>query len=768
MRFLEQQQQMDSGLRRNGSAGSDLRGNGLMSPKLSGDGLSGLASGGMSRRSFLKSASALAAAPAALTVGLNAVGELAAAAGPGELATDFVRVTPDNRVVVVVKHFEAGQGPATGLATLVAEEMSADWRQVDAEYAPADNARYANLFFQLQGTGGSTAMANSFMQYRKAGAVAVAKLRAAAAKEWGTDFDSVDAGNGVLTSGNNRATFGDMAGAAAKLSDPLEAVEPDLKSPDKFTLIGRDMLPRKDLSGKTDGSAMFAMDFRPDNALHVVVLRSPKFGGKLKSFDDSAARDVRGFVGAKAIPQGVAVYADNTWAAIKARRLVKAEWDFANAETRSTSQIMSAYRAALDSPGPTLVNNGDADAALANAAKTAEAEFEFPFLAHAPMEPLNCVIEKRGDAVTMWDGCQFPGTQQAALGGVLGVPPENVKVVTLLAGGTFGRRATPTNDYQMEAAFALKESPRPARPVKLLWTREDDIRGGYYRPMFYHRARVGVDADGRLVAWRHELAGKSILIGTPFEAFAVKDGVDPTVAEGISKMEYAPPNLRVDIRNVQDSAATVLWWRSVEHTHTAFAKEVMVDMAAELAGTDPVEFRLKHLDDHPRHAGVLRKVAEMSGWGKPLPAGRFRGVAVHESFRSFAAQVAEISLSSDGAVKMEKVWCAVDCGVAVNPDVIRAQMESGIGYGLGAAMRNEVTLASGGEVEQSNFPDYVPLRMRDMPEVEVAIVPSSEPPTGVGEPGTPPIAPALSNAIHAATGKRVTKMPFTNHGVNFA
>jgi len=722
----------------------------------------------VSRRDFLKTAATVAAGTAALSVGLDSAGNIAAAAADGGLVTDFVRVYSDNRVVVVIKHFEAGQGPTIGLATLAAEEMHADWAQVETVFAPADNERYANLAWGLQGTGGSSAMANSFMQYRNAGALALARLRAAAAKEWGVAEKDIRAANGALSHGKRRATFGEMAAAAAaQLPGLPEGAEPELKQPADFALIGRDRLQRKDMAGKTDGSTVFAMDFRPPNALFAVVARAPKFGGALKSFDDSAARKVRGCAGAKAIPAGVAVYGETPWAAIKGRRALRAEWDFSQAETRSSKQMFADYWRSLEQPGLPARADGDADAALGKAAQTVAADFEFPFLAHAPMEPLNCVIQFRDGKVTLWDGCQIPGAVQGAVAGVFGVEPQQVDIVSLFAGGTFGRRATPTNDYQMEAAHALKASPDASRPLRLFWTREDDIRGGFYRPMYVHRVRAGIDADGRMLAWRQDLAGKPILIGTAFEAF-VKDGVDPSSVEGAATLPYAVPNLRVEVRNLQDSPVPVLWWRSVGHTHTAYSTEIVTDMLAQKAGADPVEFRLSHLQDHPRHAGVLRRVAAMSGWGKPAPAGRFRGVAVHESFNSYVAQVAEISLTGAGAVKVEKVWCAVDCGVAVNPDVIRAQMESCIGYGLGAAMRNQVTLKEGGEVEQSNFPDYMPLRMRDMPAVEVGIVQSDEPPTGVGEPGLPPVAPALANAIFAATGKRVTSLPLAAHGVKFA
>lgn len=727
-----------------------------------------LAPRGISRRRFLQGGAAAVAAP--LTVGIDALGRVASAADAGDgLVSDFVRVTADDRVVVVVKHFEAGQGPATGLATLVAEELEADWDRVGVVFAPADNSRYANLAFGVQGTGGSTAIANSFIQYREAGAVALARLKAAAAAEWGTDPGSVTARDGELRSGSRRARFGEMAAAAGRVAAPVE--KPALKSPADFSLIGRDgegRLPRKDLGGKTTGEAVFAMDRRPANVLRAVVARPPRFGGRLVSFDDSGARGIRGYVGARSLPTGgVAVYGESVWAAVKARRALRAEWDDTQAETRSSARMFADYREALDSPGLVARADGDADGALAGAATTVAADFEFPFLAHAPMEPLNCVMEFRDGRVTVWDGAQFPGAAQGVVASVFGVPPESVAIETLYAGGTFGRRATPTADYQLEAAHALLASPAPGRPLQTVWTREDDIRGGYYRPMYVHRARAAIGPGGDMLAWRHDLAGKSILIGTPFEAY-VQDGVDSSSVEGLSDLPYSVPNLRVEVRNMQESPVPVLWWRSVGHTHTAFAGEVVVDMLAEAAGEDPVDYRLRHLGGAPRHAGVLRAVADAADWAGGAPAGRFRGVALHKSFGSYVAQVVEVSRTGDGAIRVEKVWCAIDCGIAVNPDVVRAQVESGVGYGLGAAMRNRVTLGEGGEVVESNFPDYEPLRMRDMPEVETVIVKSSEAPTGVGEPGVPPVAPALAEAIHQATGERVTRLPFSRNGVRFA
>lgn len=716
------------------------------------------------RRDFLKGSVALPLAASAA----SAAATSAAAAGnlldDPAIESDFVLVTQGDRVIVVVKHFEAGQGAATGLATLVAEEMNADWNKVEVRFAPADNSRYANLAFGVQGTGGSTAVANSFAQYRKAGAEMRARLVAAAAQQWGVSAQEVAVENGVLSAAGQRATFGEMVAAAQAMPPPAQ--EAVLKKPAQFSHIGKADLPRKDLAGKVNGSAVFAMDKLPDNALFVVVLRAPKFGAVLQSFDESAAAAVHGYVGARRIGNAVAVYAETLWGAVKARGAIQAAWDFAEAETRSSAQMLADYRAAIAEQGIVATDTGNAAAALQQAARTVEAEFVFPFLAHAPMEPLNCVMQREGDGVTVWDGCQMPGLVQGAVAAVLNLAPEKVNIITTYAGGTFGRRATPAADYQTEAAMALAASPQPQRAVKVVWTREDDIQGGYYRPMYVHAAKAGLDADGNIAVWRHRLAGKSLLIGTPFEGFAVNEqGLDGSSVGGIADLSYAVPNFYVDVRNMQ-TPVTVLWWRSVEHTHTAYAAEVMMDMLAEAAGEDAVAFRLRHLQEKPRHMGVLRAVAQAAGWGKPLPAGQFRGVAVHESFGSFVAEVVQIRMVGD-AVKVEKVFCAVDCGIAVNPDIVRAQMESGVGYALGAVMRNQITFGEGGVVEQTNFPNYEPLRMKDMPAVETVIVPSQEPPTGVGEPGVPPLGPALANALYAATGKRHTKLPLTADGVRF-
>ena len=696
-------------------------------------------------------------------------GSFAAAADASAKFNPFVRIAPDGAVHVVIKHFEMGQGTTTGLATLVAEELDADWETLAVDLAPGNSDLYANLFFGSQGTGGSTAIANSYMQYRQAGAAARAVLVEAAANEWGVAPEEVSIEKGVLKAGSRTAHFGEMIAKAATLTPPEE---PRVKDASEFRLIGMDGLARKDSYGKTTGETTFAIDVRVPGMVTAVILRSPRFGGKLLSFDAKGAADIPGFIDAKALPTGagVAIFAKNTWAAIRARDAVTAEWDFSAAENRSTSDLIAYHQELLAGP-PTYQARagGDLEAtgqAIDAADKIVEAEFLFPYLAHAPMEPLNCVIEPTENGVRFHDGCQFPGITQPVIAQVLGLDVANVEVTTVYAGGSFGRRATPLADYQTEAALAFDLLGRET-PVHLVWTREDDIRGGYYRPMAAHRARIGLK-DGRIVGWDHRVATKSILKGGPFESVLVHDGVDEVSVEGIRDTHYAIPGLSVGLTDVE-SPVTVLWWRSVGHTHTAYAMESLVDMVASAAGQDPVAFRLSLLDggnkDQQRLAGVLSLVAEKADWGN-APEGRFQGVAVHKSFNSYVAEVAEISVT-DGAIKVEKVTCAVDCGVAVNPDVIRAQMEGGIGYGLGAIMRNQITLTDG-EVDQSNFPDYEPLRISDMPVIEVHIVASTEAPTGVGEPGVPPIGPALANAIHAATGMRVTSLPLSENGIEFA
>lgn len=719
-----------------------------------------------SRRGFLKGA---AAATAVLAVGYTPKGALAAAHAESTLMNPFVKIGADGSVTAIVKHFEKGQGPATGLTTLIAEELGVSMEQIGYEFAPSNPQVYNNLLFgQFQGTGGSTAMANSYMQYRQAGAAARELLIEAAAKSWGVPASDLGIEDGVISGAGNSAPLGDFVAAASELTAPEE---PRLKDPSEFKLIGNASVKRKDTHLKVDGSGTFAMDLHLDNQMVVVIARSPRMGGTVSGFDDSAAKDVKGFIQAMTLPNkaGVAVYADTTWAAMQARDAISVDWDFSAAESRSSDQIREELMGAVNSDAEYHVSGltaAEAATTLEGAAQVLEETFYFPMLAHAPMEPLTCTIEATADGgVIMHDGAQMPTGPHMAMSQILGLPMEKIQINTLLAGGSFGRRATPDADYQVEAALAFALTDR-SRPVKLVWTREDDMTGGYYRPAFAHKVRVGLDVDGNIVGWDHRVAGQSIIKGTAFEQAFVHNGVDHSSVEGVGDSPYQIPGQSVGLTDIA-KATTVLWWRSVGHTHTAYVMESMMDVAANAAGRDPVEFRLAYLTgskDAERKAGVLKLAAEKGNWGS-APEGRTQGIAVHKSFGSFVAEVVEIS-KTDGAVKVEKVTCAVDCGIAVNPDVVVAQMEGGIGYGLGHVMRDEITLTDG-EVDQWNFPDYEPLRMRDIAAIEVHIVPSAEAPTGVGEPGTPPSAPALANAI-AVQGPRITALPMNQNGVDFA
>lgn len=727
----------------------------------------------MNRRGFLKTA---AVVTGSMMVGFNASGVLATTTGSAAAESvgfnPFVKIAPDGTVTVVVKHFEMGQGTTTGLTTLVAEELDVPWDKVEVEFAPA-HENYKNLAFGGQGTGGSTAIANSFMQYRQAGAAARDMLVRAAAAEWDVDAADVMLKEGELSSaGNKKASIADFIAAASKLEP---AAEPALKDAANFNLIGKNKLPRKDSVAKTTGTATFAMDVKVPNMLYVTILRTPKFGGTLKSFDSGEAALVNGFVDAKALPDnsGVAVYAESTWASIKARRAIKAEWDDAAADARGSAEMLAEYSDKLSAdPQYDAIGKGnlaEVEMAAKSAGKSVSADFHFPLLAHAPMEPLNCVIEPtEGGGVRLHDGCQFHMITHPTLAAITQVPPEKVEIVTYYAGGSFGRRANATSDYHSQAAMAYALMGGE-KAIKLVWTREDDLAGGYYRPMSAQRAHIGIGDDGKISAWAHRTVAQSIFKGGPMEGMAVHNGVDHFSVEGIVDTPYQLP-MALGLTDYE-SPMTVLWWRSVGHSQSGYTMEVLMDMAAEAAGQDPVEFRLAHLDEsdenQARFAGVLKLVAEKAGWDGKQAKGKGRGIAVHKSFNSYVAEIMDVSVNADGAISLDKITCAVDCGVAVNPDVVRAQMEGGIGYGLGAIMRNEITLKDG-VVEQGNFPQYKPLRITDMPEVEVHIVQSDKAPTGVGEPGLPPAGPALANAIYAATGKRITKLPMESHGVTFA
>ena len=717
------------------------------------------------RRGFLKGGAGLALAIVAPTVALAEVGgpgHAGSAMVDGEFSPNaFLRIGTDGTVTVVSKHLEMGQGVYTGLATLVAEELDADWSRVTVEGAPADAKRYSNLFWKAQGTGGSTAIANSYEQMRRAGATARAMLVSAAAQQWKVPASQITVKNGVVShaASGRKAGFGELAEAAAQLPVPANV---KLKNPKDFTLIGRSA-PRVDSVAKTTGRATFTQDVKLPGMLVAVVAHPPRFGGRVKSVDDKAARAVKGVSDVVVIPNGVAVLAADYWTAKKGRDALKVEWDESQAYRGSSDAIVADYRERAKTPGLNARNDGNAEAALAKAGKVIEAEYVFPYLAHASMEPLNCVIKLENGQCEVWNGEQLHTVDQFSLAKTLGIEADRVKLNMVYAGGSFGRRANPQSDYLLETAQIVKAINGRA-PVKLVWSREDDMRGGFYRPIYLHRVRAALDAKGMPVAWQQRIVGQSIIAGSPFEPMLVKDGVDITSVEGASTLPYAIPNLNVDLHTTNaDVKVPVQWWRSVGSTHTAYATELFIDELAQSAGKDPVAYRMALLKKHPRHAGVLKLAADKAGWNKPLApaadgAKRGRGVAVHESFNSFVAEVVEVTVQKDGSFKVDRVVCAVDCGVVVNPDVVKAQMEGGIGYALAAALTGSITLKDG-VVEQSNFNDYPVLRINEMPKVEVHIVKSAAAPTGVGEPGVPPLAPALASALRAATGKVIHTLP---------
>ena len=712
----------------------------------------------LSRRGFLQGA-------AGLTLGLALPG-VGLAARPGAAAasfepTPFLRIGADNTVTVISKHLEMGQGTYTGLATIVAEELDAAWAQVKVEGAPADARRYKNLAFGAQGTGGSTAMANSWGQMRETGATARAMLVSAAAKRWQVPAAEITVAEGVLrhAASGRQATFGELAEAASREAVPTTIT---LKDPKDFRLIGR-RAPRKDSAAKTDGSAQFTQDVHLPGMLVAVVAHAPRFGGQVKAFDASRAKAVKGVVDVVAIPGGVAVLARDTWSARKGRDALGVEWDDSAAFKLGSDEILARYRELAARPGLVARSDGDTAGAFAGAARVVSASYDFPYLAHAAMEPMNCVVQRTDDGLEVWNGEQFQTVDQATLAAMFGLPPEKVKINMLYAGGSFGRRACTQSDYLREAAAIVKASGTRA-PVKLVWMREDDMKAGYYRPLFHHRIEAALDADGSIRGWRHRLVGQSIIAGSAFEPAMVKNGIDAVSVEGAANLPYAIPNLQVELHTPTDIKVPVLWWRSVGSTHTAYSTETFLDRLAAESKQDPVALRLKLLGKHPRHTAVLRLAAEKAGWGQPLAAGkpgerRGRGVAVHESFHSFVAQVAEVTVQADGSVKVDRIVSAVDCGLAINPDNVRAQVEGSVGFALSAALHGEITLKDG-VVEQGNFGDYAPIRIDEMPKVEVHIVQSAENPTGIGEPGVPPVAPAVANAIAAATGRWLTRLPF--------
>jgi len=714
---------------------------------------------GLARRDFLKVG---AAAGGGLVLGFHLPfgGEgVARAAGKPFAPNAFIRIGADDLVTVVVGKAEMGQGVFTALPMLIAEDLEADWTKVRVESAPVDPA-YNHPAFGMQMTGGSTSVWSSWEQMRKAGATAKAMLIAAAAATWKVDPSTLRAEKGFVIhdASSRRLSFGALAETAATLTPPKDVVLKDAKD---FKIVGKPTR-RLDTPEKVNGKAQFGLDVTVPGMLVALIQRPPVFGGKALKVDDTKTKAVPGVIAIGQPSFGVVVVAKGFWAAKKGRDALQVQWDDGPNAALSTDALREEFRALAKTPGVVAKKEGDAAAALAGAATKLEAEYEVPYLAHAMMEPLNCVVDLRPDSCELWTGTQFQTMDRAAAAEVAGLKPEQVQIHTTFLGGGFGRRATPRSDFIREAVEIAKVVKAP---VKVMSTREDDIKGGFYRPMWHDRIAAGLDAGGKPVAWTHTIVGQSILAGTPFESM-VKGGIDDASVEGAADLAYAVPNLYVDLHSPRPGVP-VLWWRSVGHSHTAFVVESFIDELAHAAGKDPFEYRRALLGSQPRHRGVLELAAAKAGWGKPLPAGRARGIAVHASFGSFVAQVAEVSMSPRGQVKVHRVVAAVDCGQYVNPDTIAAQIEGGVAFGLSAALHGQITL-KGGRVVQSNFHDYEVLRLNEMPEVEVHIQPSGEKPGGVGEPGVPPVAPAVANAIFALTGSRVRRLPIRPEDVKKA
>jgi isoquinoline 1-oxidoreductase beta subunit len=707
----------------------------------------------MKRREFLKAGAALGGG---LLISLY-VPEFVPAAHAADSAAKpvalnaFVRIGTDESVTVISNHSEMGQGIYTSLPMLLNEELEADWTRVRVESSPVD-AVYNHTVFGLMMTGGSTTTNSEYDRFRKMGAMARIMLIAAAAQSWNVDPQTCHAEKGYVihTSTGRRASYGSFAEAASKIAPPKDI---PLKDPKDFTLVGQPT-HRLDTPSKTNGTAQFGLDVYIPGMMTAVVARAPVFGGKVVSFNADNAKAIPGVVNVVQVPSGVAVIAKGFWPAKLGREKLEITWDEGPGAAISTVAMRENFSALSKTPGLTARKVGDPAAALAGAAKTITAEYEVPYLAHCMMEPLNTVVDLHEDRCEIWTGTQFQTGDRAAAAKVAGLKPEQVTLHTTLLGGGFGRRANPSCDFVTEAT----EVAKAARvPVKVVWTREDDIRGGWYRPMWYDHFAAGLDASGNPVAWTHTIVGQSIMTGTMFEAYGVKNGIDSASVEGAADILYGIPNLQVELHTPKNEVP-VQWWRSVGHSHTGFSVEAFLDEVAHAGGKDPYQLRRTLLAGQPRMLAVLDLAAQKANWDSALPAGRARGIATHFSFDSYVAQVAEVSVEKNGTVHVHRVVAAVDCGQTVNPDTVKAQLEGGIIFGLTAALKTEITLDKG-RVQQRNFNDYPMLRMFESPAIEVFIVPSTEHPTGVGEPGVPPVAPAVTNAIFAATGKRVRRLP---------
>ena len=674
----------------------------------------------------------------------------------------FVHLRPDGKIVIQVNRLEFGQGVQTSLPMILAEEMDADWSQVVAELAPAADV-YKDPMFDIQMVGGSGSIAHSFQQYRELGAKTRAMIVAAAADQWKvTPAQCRTEASVVYGPAGQSARYAELAAAAARKPVPKTV---QLKNPSQFRLVGK-RVRRLDSRPKCDGSLKFGLDLDLPGMKVAVIARPPIFGAKVKRFDDSEARSLEGVREVFEIPvnrggTGVAVVADKFWPAKQARDRLKVEWDLTSVEAPDTSKLMAQYSQLVRTAGNVALNRGDENAMTQiSSANRITAEFSFPFLAHTPMEPLNTTVRFDGTAAEVWAGSQFQTVDQMAVAEVLGLKPEQVTFHTEMAGGGFGRRAVIDSHVQREAAIIAKRLR--GTPVKLIWTREDDVQGGYYRPMHMHRVEIGVGPNGLPFAWKHVIVGQSLVKGTPFEPFLVKNGVDDTAVEGARDTHYVIPNFQMSAHHPTVNVP-VLWWRSVGHTHTAFVMETLIDELSMRAKVDPIAYRRKLLkpDAHKLHR-TLDLLEKTATWRSKLPRNHAAGVACHESFGTGVACAVDVSIENKRP-KIHRATVAVDCGLAVNPLTIESQFQAGVGFGLSQLMANGAITFKDGRVEQRNWDRFTPPYIVDTPvAIDVHIVPSSEAPTGCGEPPVPVISPAVVNALARLTGKRYRQLPLVS------
>ena len=676
-----------------------------------------------------------------------------AAAEPAKefIPNAFLRIGSDDLVTVIVNKSEMGQGVYTSLPMIIAEELDCDWRKVQVEAAPVA-PEYNHTLFGSMVTGGSTSVRTEWERLALAGATAREMLVQAAAWTWQAPPETLHVKNSLVYHPDGRMlSYGSLAERAAKL-EVTTGIK--LKKPENYSLIGKPV-HRLDSLAKVNGTAKFGIDIELEGMLVAVIARPPGFGAVFKEFDDQRAKAVKGVKAVTHVPAGVAVVAEGYWSAVKGREALQIKWDEAQGAALSTDGIRKNYAALARTPGLPAHRKGDVQGAMAAASQNLEAEYEVPYLAHATMEPLNCCVDLREDGCDIYTGTQMQTADRDTAARISGLAPEKVRIHTTFLGGGFGRRGNPASDFVAEAVQVAKAV---GKPVKVIRTREDDMRAGYYRPFWYDRIRACLDAKGQLSGWAHTIVGQSIMAGTAF-AGGIKEGIDPTSVEGAADIPYAVPNILVDLHS-PELPITVQWWRSVGHSHTAFVVESFIDEIAHAAGRDPLEFRQGLLAGSPRHLGVLNLAAEKANWGQPSAEGRRQGIGLAASYGSYAAQVAEVSVSKEGKLRVHRIVCVVDCGRIVNPDTIVAQMESAIVFGLTATLYGEITVQKG-RVVQGNFDAYPLLSIDETPDIEVHIVPSTESPGGIGEPGVPPVAPAVANALFAVNGARVRSLPIT-------